>query len=86
MSAAIFAPAPPPDGRSCLHQALKDLVTWPEQDRRLFVESFMSHKSEPQIAHEMGMTPTGFRQAQRAMLRRFMRAADTDMPATASTL
>lgn len=64
-----------PNPRSYLDRAVQDVATWNEHDRRLFVESFTTNKSGPQIAHEMGMTMSAYLDERKSLLRRFMRAA-----------
>lgn len=61
--------------RSHFHRALTCVATWPSAERTLFVQTFLSRKSEPQIASEMGLSAHSFRVRQRTMLRRLMSAA-----------
>lgn len=70
----FFQPARP-SGRSRLSDAMKLVASWPDRDREFFIQAFTTRKPSDQVAREMGMSVSTFAEERRALLRRFMRAA-----------
>lgn len=65
-----------PSSRSRLDAALKSMNGWSNEDRQIFIASFTTKKSGQRVAHELGLSPQALQLRRRAILRRFMRAAD----------
>ncbi len=65
-----------PSPRSKLDAALKSMNGWSNEDRQIFIASFTTKKSGFQLARELGLTQQALNTRRRAILRRFMRAAD----------
>lgn len=61
--------------RSRLDQAVRSMSDWTEQERAIFVASFISNKPWQLTAHEMGMSQYDFYSKKKSILRRFMLAS-----------
>jgi hypothetical protein len=57
---------------SRLEKAFNSVSSWPEKDKRFFINNFMSQKTSAQIREEMDLTPAAFEEMRRVVMRKFM--------------
>lgn len=74
-SSFSYLPPVKPSGRSRLHQALKIVAQWSEDEREFFVRAFTTRTPESQLANELGISLTDYQSKRRILLRRFRQAA-----------